>query len=105
MTKNVTKTKRSRKCRTCGGRLPKSKRGRPQAYCCPSHRQRAYVKRGLASAAERVIPQLLLGRDIDDMRTRAGMERVIVDTLRKLGLLPPQPTPPRPPPLQLVKAE
>ena len=36
-------------------------------------------------------PSLLLGRDIDAMRTKAGIERAVVDVLRRLGFLPPQP--------------
>ena len=32
-----------------------------------------------------------MGRDIDDMRTKAGIERAVVDVLRKFGALPPAP--------------
>jgi hypothetical protein len=38
-------------------------------------------------------PSLLLGRDIDDMRTKAGIERAVVEALRKFGVLPPAPPP------------
>jgi hypothetical protein len=33
------------------------------------------------------VPQLLLGRDVDAMPTKAGIERAVVDVLRKLGFL------------------
>jgi hypothetical protein len=36
-------------------------------------------------------PSLLLGRDIDAMRTKAGIERAVVDVLGRLGFLPQQP--------------
>jgi hypothetical protein len=49
------------------------------------------------------VPSLLLGRDIDAMRTKAGVERAVIDVLRRFGLLPPQP--PKAPPLKLVKPE
>jgi len=55
----------------------------------------------MAGAAERRMPQLLVGRDIDDFRTKAGIERAVIDTLRKLGLLPPER--PKPSGLHIVK--
>jgi hypothetical protein len=42
------------------------------------------------------IPSLLLGRDVAAIQTKAGIERAVVDVLRKLGLLPPAPPLPRP---------
>jgi hypothetical protein len=35
----------------------------------------------------------VLGRDIDDMRTKAGIERAVMDVLRKCGVLPRAPSP------------
>ena len=52
---------------------------------------------------EASIPSLLLGRDIDAMRTKAGIERAVVDVLRKYGILPPAPK--RPPPLRIVETD
>jgi hypothetical protein len=49
------------------------------------------------------VPSLLLGRDIDAMRTKARIERAVVDVLRKLGLLPAAPKPPSR--LRVVKKE
>ena len=66
-------------------------------FCCRSHRQRAYE---LRRASERV-PTLLLGRDLEEYRTKAGVEQAVIQTLRKLGMLPPAPK--RPPPIRLVK--
>jgi hypothetical protein len=37
------------------------------------------------------MPSLLLGKDIDDMRTMAGIERAVLNVLRRLGMLPPEP--------------
>jgi hypothetical protein len=69
-------------------------------YCSASHRQRTY---GLRRAqAEINIPSLLLGRDVDDMRTKAGIERAVVDALRKFGVLPPAPPPKQ---LRIVEPE
>jgi hypothetical protein len=48
-------------------------------------------------------PLLLLGRDIHAMQTKAGIERAVVDVLRKYGVL--EPAPKRPPPLRVVKEE
>jgi hypothetical protein len=76
-------------------------RGRPPLYCCASHRQQAYEKRRAYAAAERLTPSLLLGRDIDAMQTKAGIERAVVDVLRKLGFLLPKPK--EAPRLSLVK--
>jgi hypothetical protein len=48
-------------------------------------------------------PLLLLGRDIHAMQTKAGIERAVVDVLRKYGLLPPAPK--LQSPLRIVKKE
>jgi hypothetical protein len=53
--------------------------------------------------AQKDVPFLLLGRDIDDVRTKAGVERAVVDVLRRFGLLPPEP--PKPTRLRAVKSE
>jgi hypothetical protein len=56
--------------------------GRP-----PRRWERAYE---FSAARQRgSIPRAAYGRDIDDMRTKAGVERAVVDVLRKLGMLPP----------------
>jgi hypothetical protein len=75
-------------------------RGRPPRYCSPYHRQRAYEMR---RAKKALLPQLLLGQDIDDVRTKAGIERAVVDVLRQYKLLPAAPK--RLPPLRIVKDE
>jgi hypothetical protein len=90
-------SKKKLKCAFCGKRFPASARGRMPKFCCRSHRQRAYE---LRRAAERV-PTLLLGRDLDEHRTRAGIERAVVSTLRRFGFLPPAPK--GAPPVRLVK--
>jgi hypothetical protein len=69
-------------------------------YCSTSHRQRACELRRAQVQLEASVPSLLLGRDMDVMRTRAGIERVVVDVLRKHGILPPAPK--RPPRLRIV---
>jgi hypothetical protein len=58
------------------------------------------MRRAHAQLAARV-PSLLLGRDIHVMQTKAGIERAVVDVLRKLGFL--EPAPKRPPPLRVVE--
>jgi hypothetical protein len=85
-------TKKPR-CAYCKKAFKLSKRGRPPRYCSASHRQRAYELRRARASID--IPSLLLGRDIDDIRTRAGIERTVIDVLRKVGVLPSAPTPPK----------
>jgi len=63
--------------------------GRPPRYCSAS-RQRTYELR--RAQAEITIP--LLERDIDDMRTKAGIERAVIIVLRKCGVPPRAPPPP-----------
>jgi hypothetical protein len=48
-------------------------------------------------------PSLLLGCDIDAMRTQAGIDRALLNALRRFGILPPEP--PKPPRIRLVKTE
>ena len=50
------------------------------------------------------VPQLLLGKDIDDFRTKAGIERAVLDILRRHDIVsaPPKRRSPR---LRLVKDE
>jgi hypothetical protein len=45
----------------------------------------------------------LLGRDVDAIRIKAGIERAVVDVLRTLGFL--DPAPKGRPPLRIVKEE
>jgi hypothetical protein len=92
-------TKRTR-CTYCKRAFTPPKRGRPPRYCSASHRQRAYELR--RAQAEINIPLLLLERDIGDMRTKAGIERAVIDVLRKCGVLPPAPPPKR---LRIVEPE
>jgi hypothetical protein len=95
---SVSKSKRPR-CAYCKAPLPKATRGRRPNYCKASHRQRAYEMRRAAARA----PQVLMQRDIGN----ALSEALIIRTLKKLGVLPPEP-PPRPklpakPRLRVVK--
>jgi hypothetical protein len=85
------------RCKYCKKAFTPKKRGRPPKYCCAAHRQRAYVM-WPPEQARRM--SLLLGRDIDEYRTKAGIERAVLAALRKFGVLPPEPK--KPPPLKLV---
>ena len=76
------------------------KRGRPPHYCCTSHRQMAWQRR--REHRLKNLPSLMLGKDIDDIRTKAGIERAVVDVLRRFGMLPPPPSKPRR--LRIVKS-
>ena len=80
-------TKRPR-CAHCKKAFTPSGEGRP-----------AIVRRHIGSApmscAARKRECPWLGRDIDDMRTKAGIERAVVDVPRKFDLLPPAPPPPK----------
>ncbi len=91
VTKSLTKSpRRTRKCPSCRKRLKLSARGRPKLYCSASCRQRAYERR----KAERLTPRLLLERDVDQIRSKAGIQRVVLETLREIGLLPKAPVSP-----------
>lgn len=105
MTKTVTKSKpRQRSCGWCKAKFKPPTRGRPPLYCCQSCRQRAYEERRAAQFAGRQLPKLLLGKDIEDMRTKAGIRRAIIDVLSEVGLLPESPAPQRSKPrLSLVE--
>ncbi len=81
VTKSVTK---KRACGWCKRKFKPEQRGRPRLYCSRSCRQRAYESR----SAERRLPELLLGNDIDDIRTKAGIERAVIRVLRELDFLP-----------------
>ena len=81
MTKRVTKLK----CAWCKNRFAPPSKGRRPIYCSHSCRQRAYEVR----RAQQRVPELLLGGDMEDIRTKAGVERAAVDVLRKLGFLSP----------------
>ena len=80
MTNRVTKLK----CSWCKKRFKPPSKGRRPKYCSHSCRQRAYEMR----RAQQRVPELLLGQDIDGIRTKDGVERAVVDVLRRLGLLP-----------------
>ena len=89
--RHVTKpvTKHRRKCANCRKRLPRQKTGRPRRYCSRSCRQRAYEKR----RAETSIPLHLFTRDHNEIQSRDGIKRAVVDVLRELGFLPSSPSP------------
>jgi hypothetical protein len=57
----------------------------------------AYARR----RSHRNVPVLLWRSDHEAFRTKAGIERAVIEVLRRFGLLPPEPK--RPPPLRLVK--
>jgi hypothetical protein len=89
--------------RYCGRAFTSLRRGRPPLYCCASHRQRAYQERRAYAAAVKARPVQLIDRDIEDMRTKSGIDRAVVDALRRLGFLPPPPK--RPARLRIIKDE
>ena len=85
--RHVTKRVKKLRCERCRKLfLPPSKGRRPK-YCSQSCRQRAYEAR----RAQQIVPEFLLGRDMEDIRTKAGVERAVVDVLREHGFLPPSP--------------
>jgi methionyl-tRNA synthetase len=83
--------KRSQKCAHCGQRFEPPKRGRPPRYCCPSHRQQAYVTR-LASRQNLL---RLAQEDRGEIRRKDEMRRERIALVREFGvdLGPPQPAP------------
>jgi hypothetical protein len=89
VTKIVMKRRRPR-CAWCKRAFTPPRRGRRPDYCSAAHRQRAYELR----RAQAMVPRLLLGRDIDAMRTKVGIKRAVVDVLRELGILFPAPKSP-----------
>jgi hypothetical protein len=94
--------KRRPRCDFCGRAFtPRRRQGRPQLYCCSSHRQRAYELRRARAQMQGETPMLLLGRDIDTMQTKESIKRAVVEVLRELGFL--EGAPKRPPPLRLVE--
>jgi ribosomal protein L34E len=97
---NDEKMAKKPRCAYCKKAFKPPKRGRPPRYCSASHRQRAYELRRAQAGIN--IPSLLLGRDVDDMRTKAGIERAVVNALRKFGVLPPAPPPKQ---LRIVEPE
>ncbi len=96
VTKSVTK---KIKCARCKTRFKPPRRGRRPKYCSHSCRQRAYEAR----RAAQYIPSLLLTRDIDDIRTRDGIRRAMIDLLCEYGILPEAPKRLKPP-LRLVES-
>jgi hypothetical protein len=93
----MTKRPRRPRCAWCKKAFTPPKQGRPPRYCSAAHRQRAYELR----RAKKMLPQLLLGRDIDELHTKEGLRRVFIEFAREFGLLPPAPK--RPPPLRMVR--
>jgi hypothetical protein len=101
---SITKSMAKRpRCGYCRKAFKPPRRGRPPLYCSASHRQRAYQERRAYAAAVKALPVQLIGRDIEDMRTKSGIERAVVDVLRRFGVLPPSPK--RPARLRIVKDE
>ena len=49
------------------------------------------------------LPSLLLGKDIDDFRTQAGINRAVLNALRRFGFVPPEPE--KTPRLRLVETD
>ena len=80
------------RCGYCKRLLPRRRpgqRGRPPAYCCRAHRQLAYESR--RAGGTHPLAAALLRRDIDAFNTKAGIERAVLDALRKFGVLPAAP--------------
>jgi hypothetical protein len=84
------------RCAYCRKAFTPRRRGRRPKYCSDAHRQRAHQER---HALDR-FPSLALGRDIDDMRTRDGIRRVVIDVLREFDIL--APVPKRQPPIRIA---
>jgi hypothetical protein len=86
------------RCAHCGKAFTPRKRGRPPKYCSAAHRQMAYALRVAQSPVHRHKRiQREVDRRVDGIYARAGIERVVIDVLRRVGLLPPE----RPKPSQL----
>jgi hypothetical protein len=91
------KQRRARRlrCIRCNKLFNRPQRGRLPDYCSQSCRQRAYESRRALGST----PSFLLQHDMDDIRTKDGIKRAVVDVLRELGFLaqplPQQRTQPR----------
>jgi hypothetical protein len=88
---NDEKVMKKARCAFCKKAFKPPARGRPPRYCSASHRQQAYQVRRIRAAAETMTPSLLLGRYIDAMRTKAGIERTVVDCCGGSAFFPPEP--------------
>jgi hypothetical protein len=100
VTKPVTKR---RTCAWCKVRFRPTGRGRPPTYCSASHRQRAYEARRFREAAARQMPQMLFKRDWEGIRTSVGIDKAVLNALRRFGIIPTAATPVSK--LRLVKNE
>jgi hypothetical protein len=96
MAKRPQKKSKRLRCLYCKKPFTPPQRGRPPIYCCAAHRQRAWV----ACQRYEQMPRLLFGKDLDDYRTKAGIDRAVRDALRKYGFMPAEQR--KPPPLRLV---
>jgi len=92
--KGLTKRFKSRKCTYCGIRFELKTRGRPQAYCKRSHRQRAYQKRKIAEIEQ---PPLRLRRQLQEALNRLERQRTkwayVVERFRRKFPGAPRPAP------------
>jgi hypothetical protein len=69
----------------------------------PNDRNRPIASTAPGWGAMRVCGRETTPRDVDAMKTKAGIERAVVDVLRKLGFL--EGAPKGRPPLRIVKKE
>jgi hypothetical protein len=76
---------KKKKCRYCKQVFETNQRGRPQLYCCPSHRQRYFEKRRLAELRSDRKPLKLLAMDIKARQQKqASLERVVRQVVLKV---------------------
>lgn len=91
-TRSSLKRPKRRRCKRCKTSFAVNPKGRAPLYCSQVCRQRSYEDRRIQSR----IPMYLLDRDIDDIRSKDGIKKVVVDVLRELGLMPMPDKSPRP---------
>ena len=87
-----------RKCKNCGSGLEQPEIGRKRLFCSASCRQQAYADRKATSG----IPARLLSSDFEHWRTKAGVEKLVIEILQRHGLLARSSTP-RKPHLRIVQ--